>query len=438
LSFVLALTLWLSAAPAQEPRAPEGRRLTLREAMARAYDRNLALARARAEVPAADATRRLALSLVLPRLTLNGSLVRNSSEVSFGPPDDVRTILPLVNWDLRLGVSQPLFAGLRDLKTYKQSKIGIDYAREGVRFASDDALVETSRQFLLALEAEALIEVEKNNLALAERRRQQANDLFEAGETTRVDVLRAEADIKEAERRVVQAQRMREAAVSDLRLALALDEELALVEPAGEERAVPPVPAEEELVNRAYGARSEVRRAQYALESAQIEVQKQRGAYYPVVTADAGYVKQATTFPRDSYGFAALRATVPIFQGGEVGARIALAQEREKQAELALDETRRTVREDVRIALVDLEASRTNLALAEEQLRAAQADYDQTFQLYQNQEITNLDVQTSEAALRDARRAVATGRLLIYAAEVQVWYAAGTLTDVALNQESQP
>jgi outer membrane protein len=429
---------WLAAAPVQEPQEPGGRRLTLREAMGLAFDRNLALARARAEVPAADANRRLARSYVLPRLTLNGSLVRNSSEVSFGPPDDVRTILPLVNWDLRLGVQQPIYAGLRDLKTYKQSKIGIEFAREGVRFAADDALVETSRQFLLALEAEALIEVERNNLVLAERRRQQSNDLFEAGETTRVDVLRADADIKQAERRVILAQRSREASVSDLRITLALDEDLALVEPTGDERAVPLVPSEDELLNRAYGARSEVRRAQYVLETAQIEVQKQKGAYYPVVTADAGYVKQATTFPRDSYGFAALRASVPIFQGGEVGAKVAIAQEREKQAEFTLEETRRTVREDVRIALIDLEASRTNLALAEEQLRAAQADYDQTFQLYQNQEITNLDVQASEAALSDARRAVATGRLLIYAAEVQVWYVAGTLTDVALNQESQP
>jgi outer membrane protein TolC len=117
---------------------------------------------------------------------------------------------------------------------------------------------------------------------------------------------------------------------------------------------------------------------------------------------------------------------------------VALAEEREKQANLVLDEVRRTVREDVRLALVDLEASRTNLALAEEQLQAAQAEYDQTFELYQNQELTTLDVQSSETALADARRGVATGRLLVYAAEVEVWYAAGSLTEVALNQESQP
>jgi outer membrane protein len=403
-----------------------------------AYDRNLALARARLDVPAAEANRRLYKSFVLPRLSLDGSVVRNSSEVAFGPPDDVRTILPLVSWDIRLNVSQPIFAGLRDLKAYRQSGIQVDFAREGVRFVSDQVLLDTSRQFLLALQAEALIDVERRNLELAQRRREQATSLFEAGETTQVDVLRAEADIKAAERRVVEAERAREVSVSDLRIALALDEDLELATPSGEARAVPLVPSEPELLAQAYAARPEVRQAEYNLETAKLEVQKQRGAYYPVVTADAGYVRQATTFPSQSYGFGALRMSVPIYQGGEIGARVTIAEEQEKQAALALEEARRGVREDVRIALFDLEASRTNLALAEEQLRAADAEYAQTSELYQNQELTSLDLQTSEAALTAARRGVATGELLVYAAEVQVWFAAGALTEVALNQESTP
>ncbi|MGH9320933.1 MAG: TolC family protein [Vicinamibacteria bacterium] len=434
----LPLTVLLSLVAVQEPAATTARRLTLREAMGLAFDRNLELARARAELPAAEANRRLLRSAVLPRLSVDGNLVRNSAEVSFGPPDDVRTILPLLSWDIRVNVSQPIFAGLRDLKAYRQSKIGIDVAREGIRGTSDQVLVDTSRQFLLALEAEALIDVEMRNLELAQNRLRQATDLFEAGETTRVDVLRAEVDIKAAERRVVEAERSRAVAVSELRIALALDEEFLLAEPSGEDRAVPLVPTQEELITQAYGARSEVRTAEYDLESARLEVEKQRGAYYPVVTADAGYVRQVTTFPRESYGFGAIRVSVPIYQGGEIGARVAIAEEIQKQAAFALEEARRLVREDVRLALFDLEAVRTNLALAEQQLQAAEAEYAQTSELYRNQELTSLDLQTSEAALAEARRAVATGRLLVYAAEVQVWFAAGTLSEVALNQEPTP
>jgi outer membrane protein len=435
---MFALTLWMIGVSVQEPPQTLVRRLTLRDAMALAFDRNLALARARIDVPAAEANRRLYRSAVLPRLSVNGSLVRNSAEVSFGPPDDVRTILPLTSWDVRVNVSQPIFAGFRDLKAYRQAKLGIDSAREGVRFASDQVLLDASRQFLLALQAEALIDVERQNLELAQRRKEQATSLFEAGETTQVDVLRAEADIKAAERRVVEAERSREVAMSELRLALALDEDFEILAPVGGDRAVPILPGEAELLDQAFRARPEVRQAEYTIETARLEVQKQRGAYYPVVTADAGYVRQATTFPRESYGFGAIRMTVPIYQGGEIQARVAIAEEREKQAQMVLEEVRRAVREDVQLAFVDLEATRTNLSLAQEQLRAAEAEYAQTSELYQNQELTSLDLQTSEAALTAARRGVATGELLVYAAEVHVWYVAGTLTEVALNQESTP
>jgi outer membrane protein len=431
----IALTIALVQSPVPEPAS---RTLTLREAMGLAFERNLTLAQAQSNVAAADATRKLVRSAVLPHLSFNGSLIRNSSEVSFGPPDDVRTILPLTNWNTNFVLTQPIFAGLRDLKAYRQSKIGIDYAKEGVRRTSDEVLVQAAAQFLLALQGDALIVVEKGNLELAERRRQQAQDLFEAGETTRVDLLRAESDIKAAERRVVEAERSRERALSALRIALALDEELVLVEPAGEDRAVPLVPPEEKLLADALGARPEVRQAEYAYESARLEVEKQKGAYYPVVSLDGGYIRQKTTFPNESYGFLALRMNVPIYQGGEVGARVAIARENEKQAALSLEEVQRAVREDVRLALFDLQASRTNLALAEQQLQAAEAEYAQISELYLNQELTSLDLQASEAALSDARRGVATGRLLVYAAEVEVWYVAGTLTEVALNREPRP
>jgi len=130
-----ALTFLMTLPPVQETSEPAVRSLTLRDAMALAFDRNLVLGRARIEVPTAEATRRLYRSAVLPRLSVGANLVRNSAEASFGPPDDVRTILPLVSWDVRVNVSQPLFAGFRDLKAYRQSKLGIDSAREGVRFA---------------------------------------------------------------------------------------------------------------------------------------------------------------------------------------------------------------------------------------------------------------------------------------------------------------
>src|SRR5262245_47198807 len=87
-----AATLSLAPVPWAAAEAPVT--LSLEEAFARALSSNPTLGRARAEVDAARGQKRAALSLVLPRLGVSGSAIRNSDEVTFGSGDDTRTILP--------------------------------------------------------------------------------------------------------------------------------------------------------------------------------------------------------------------------------------------------------------------------------------------------------------------------------------------------------
>jgi outer membrane protein TolC len=217
-------------------------------------------------------------------------------------------------------------------------------------------------------------------------------------------------------------------------VALALDADVAVVEPAA---ALAPPATEAELLALAVEQRSEVQQARNDVRIAELEVQKQKGAYLPVITADAGWVYQKTTFPKDEYGYAALRFTVPVFQGGEVGARVAAAKVRQRQAELALEEAQRQVREEVRVSLQHVEAERTSLQLAEEQRQAAQAEYDQAIEMYRAQEATALDLEAAEALLADASRAVATSRLDLRLAELRAWAAAGSLTSVVMKETGQ-
>ena len=118
---------------------------------------------------------------------------------------------------------------------------------------------------------------------------------------------------------------------------------------------------------------------------------------------------------------------MPLLQSGEVEARVAQAKEREKQAQLALEDAQTGAREDVRKALIDLRTADTALGLAREQLGAAEAEYQQSFELYRAQEATSLDVASSVTALADARRAVAEETLNRDLAALRVWYAAGDL-----------
>jgi outer membrane protein len=158
-------------------------------------------------------------------------------------------------------------------------------------------------------------------------------------------------------------------------------------------------------------------------------VQKQRGFWFPTIRFNGGYIQQRTPFPANSYAYGGLNFDVPIFQAGEVQARVAGAKSRERQAESSLEEATLVAREDVRRALADLQSAERGLQLASEQIQAAQAEYEQAFELYRAQEATSLDVATSEASLADARRAVAEETLNLDLARLRVWYAAGAIKE---------
>ena len=188
-------------------------------------------------------------------------------------------------------------------------------------------------------------------------------------------------------------------------------------------------PDESTLISRAQSSRPDVNVAANNLRIAELEVKKQRGFWLPVVTFDGGWINQKAQFPTPHYAYGALRFTIPILQSGEVEARVAQAKDREMQAKLSLEDAKVGAREDVRTAISTLRESETSLGLAKEQLAAAEAEYNQVFELYRAQEATSLDVSTSETSLADARRAVAEETLNRDLAELRVWYAAGAMKD---------
>ncbi len=402
-------------------------RLTFEEALNRAMSVNNTVERAQADVGAAEANRKFLLSNVLPRVNATGNLQRNSESVTlngFGGTSGPIQLLPASDWNYRIVLSQPVFAGLREQRAYSQARIGVGNAREALLGTQDAVLLRVASNYLAVVNADARIDIEHRNIDIAEQQRKQAQAFYEAGETTRVDVLRAETALKASQRALAVAQQAREDAVSRLRADLDLNTNLDTVAPA---HAFPPLPDETTLVARAEAERPDVALAANNLRIAHLEVQKQKGFWLPVVTFEAGYLNQKSAFPAPKYGYGVLHFTVPIWQSGEVEARVAGAKERELQATLDLDTARTNAREDVRTATADLRSAETTLQLGKEQLAAAEAEYAQVSDLYRAQEATSLDVASSEATLADARRAVAEDTLNRDVAELRVWYAAGAI-----------
>lgn len=429
----LALLFGLSGAQAA---AAEGS-LTLEEALRRALAANPQTQTARSRVVSATALVKQLRASVLPQLSLEGKYTRNREEVAFDLDGFAVTVVPENDWNYKLILRQPVYAGGREIKALKQSRLNLGSTEEAARGSEDLVILSTAANFLAAVQAEALVEVEGKNLELAARRKEQADAFFEAGEVTRVDVLRAEADSKGVERALAAAEQARDTALSRLRLDLGdsgSEESFRLARP---EIGFPPLPTPDELVLLAQEKRADVRQAELSREIFDLEVRKQRAFRLPTVRAEASVTQQRADFPADSFGALSLNLSLPLWDSGEISAKVVAAGEDLKRAEIALAERKRAAREDVLQALLDLTTARKSLALAHDQLAAAQAQYDQSFELYRAQEATALDLQAAESTLAAARRAVVTEGLARDLAELAVWASTGTLKDTLLPEETQ-
>jgi outer membrane protein len=433
LSLLTFVPLGTGTARAQEP-APQTT-LTLQQALRRALEANSSAATARSQIAVSEAQVRQIRSSILPHLDLDTAVTRNSNEVAFEVNGFRTTILPLYDYSARINLSQPIYAGRRESMALRQGRLSITSGQAGLRSTEDMVLLSTASDYLGIVLGEALVDVEQKNLELALRRQKQAQAFYEAGEQTRVGVLRAETDQKAAERALAAAQQNRDLAASRLRLDLALDEPVAAsLRVAAPDLKLPPLPTAEALVVQAQAGHPAIQRADLALQIAQLETSKQGAARLPTVRAEGNVLRQRTSFPADQTAALTIRLTMPIFDSGEISAKVAIAREQQRQAEITLAEAKRQVKEDVLQALLNLRTAEKDLALAREQLAAAEAEYNQSFELYRAEEATSLDLQTSEAALASSRRAVVNGTLNRDLAELNVWSAAGTLKTLILTE----
>lgn len=407
--------------------------VTFEQALKQALRANPSITRAQADVDAAEAQRRLAKSAILPRVDLDASATQNQRATAFDLGDgSTMTLLPRQDWATRLSLRQPLYVGGREFKAIRQTALTIDAAEAAETSTEETVLFRAASDYLSLVESDALIAVEHQNVSVAASRREHAARMLKAGEFTRVDVLRAEAAEKASERQLAAAEQQRKEAESRVRLDLAIDEDIVAVPPAF---ALPPVPGIEELTAMSLASHPELKRATAYLDIARLETKKQRGAYLPVVMLNATMSRQRAAFPSTEARTVGISVHVPLFDSGEIASRIAVADEREKQAVASAAEARQAIREELVRSVAGLDTARKTYELAQEQLAAADAQYEQISALYRSQEATSLDIDTAETALAEARRAVVAESLQTKIAELRVWFAAGSLKPTLLGKE---
>ena len=292
-ALAVALALPLAAGAQRRP-------LSLDEALAAGLESSPALHASRARVDASAAGARETSALRLPSLKLGGGYTRLSEVPDFQvtlpvSPDPITVSRSYFdNFNLRLGLQQPLFTGFRLEAGARSARL--------LEAAAGRDLEKDRAEFVFAVKSAywGLARAREFEKAIDETLRQISEHLkdvrafFDQGLLTRNEVLRAELELSNAEIMKIDARDAAEVALTALTslVGLPLDADVELTTSPESQAARLPAPADAEdasPVERALANRPEIRSADLRVEASEWGVKAARSGFYPQVFLAGNY-----------------------------------------------------------------------------------------------------------------------------------------------------
>jgi outer membrane protein TolC len=418
--------------------------LTLDDALAEAARANHELRLARSDRERARADVVGSWAGVLPRLDLGAAFGRTfiggQQGVEVVPVLDPATGLPTgferrvvqtparddADYQLGLRLTQPLFDGLASWRLVAAAQAGERAAERLVDEGGLAAAFAVTQRFYEVVKADESVRVLEETVRRSEEVLARAEALFGAGRAPKSDVTAAQVNV-ENDRIAVESQRAR-AGVARADLALALGrqagEDLAVVPPAaltGAPATAGEPPPLEVLLERARARRPALAARRARVEQGERTLQAARGAFWPVLSAQAAYSRQGPELAgadgvygdpsRQYVASAQLVLAWNLFAGREttaneqraaVAARRAGIEREQEEAQVAAE----LARARASAAALDRAAriAQAALAAAEEGQRAARERFDVGV-------ATQLEVRDAELKLTLSRLALLNARV---------------------------
>ena len=356
----------------------------------------------------AEARTRLARSVLLPRLELNGASTWYQEDATLDLGGGQRFVLrPSNDWSWSADLRQTLFYGLRDWRAKDVARLERDIARLDRATAATDLVLEVAAGFLEALAGQERVAVEHTIVAQIAAQLEVAERRYGVGEVAMADVARWRAEHAAALQALIVAEGNAELSLRRLARLAGVDRLDALA-PLGP---VPPPPGDDRmLVAEALERRLEMRALGRQLEAAGLYVRIEKGAWLPEVEAHGQYFQQKAEFPSPDWTSIAVTAKVPIYDGGLTAARVAEAREDLRQVELLGRTLANGIADQVEAAAIRHRAAAAAYRAARDRLEAAREAHRQVAAAYRVGEASATDLLTTTSDLTDAETGTIVAR----------------------------
>lgn len=345
--------------------------LSLQDAIDRGLKQNLGALLSGEDVRAARGQRWQALSALLPNATATPYVAVsqiNLKELGLNfnfPGANIPSVVgPFSYLDARVNFDQSLFNWqlINRARSAGQSVKSAQYTYQDAR---DLVVLAVGFAYLQAIADAARIETATAQVNTAQALYNQASDQVKAGTSPAIDALRAQVELQTRQQQLIQAKN--DFAIQKLSLArvigLAPGQEYDLTDKSPY-ASIEPLTVDEAL-KRAYATRSDYQAALASLRAAEYSKRAAFAGYYPSLSFSSDF-GQGGQHPSNAAAVYDVRGTltIPIFQGNRVHGDVLEADAELEQSRQRLANVRGQIDSDIRTALLNLQSSADQVAVA--------------------------------------------------------------------------
>jgi outer membrane protein len=420
---------------------------TLREALVSTYETNPTLTAQREALKAVDTTVDIARAGGRPRVTgtvgLNRNLTRSGVIAQTQGNDHSISLSGGVD------LSLPLFTGGRVTNSIRAAKTRVEAGRATLRAVEGDIFTQAVAAYMDVIRDRAIVELNQNNVRVLETNLQATQDRFEIGDVTRTDVAQSQARLELGRANLAIAQGNEAGSEQEYRRVIGhAPDNLAPPPP------LPPLPSTpEEAVRIALANSPDIAAANRQAQAAGFDVNVARAERLPSLSAVASgdYINQLNgnpgisnpitgdRFSRSGTATAiGIQGQIPIYQGGEPGARIRQAQALEGQTLEQAIGTERAVVALTRSAYAAYRAAEEAIASQVTAVKANELALEGARAERSVGTRTVLDVLNAEQELLNSQVSLVTARRDAYVAGFQLLNAMGQAEAQDLGLDGGP
>lgn len=389
---ILALAFLLAAgsvlAPAVRAEPWSGGELTLERAVALAVERNLGYAAARLAAESAASATRESRDKLQPKVTVGGTADRRLSKTGEGPNVTLSATQSYIGLAPVLSLpSHPL-----PLAPVALAGLAEEQARRRVEKSRSELVFNVTQAYFNVLKAARLQEVQRAALTSSEAARKDTAAKVAGGTATRVDLLRAEMEVADAELAVTKAENAQVTAESSLFALLAFDPPAQPINYAPAAEAAEPDGTLASLIAQALERRPDVADSRLSLERARSQQNQAdlnslptlslngslTGEKYDLssswnpVTGTLSWEAATSTVKTAGNLYSAtsdewnvgVSVTYPLYDAGALREASLQARLQVEQAKSTLEQTRTTAAAEVQAAWLELQEAKMSVEAA--------------------------------------------------------------------------